>query len=164
LEILGVVDIDRDIALATHARQTEIHTYLNKSAIEASHLAVKSLFLINGGSAVAMLAFLANIIKIDLPVQLGEVSNAQLWFATGVAASTICAMMSYIVTYCHVSAVTETSLTWEHPFVSESSAAKKWNIAANIFHILAIFFAFVSLASFVLGIVSVQSGFVALIS
>src|SRR3982074_2857664 len=80
-------DLLREDAHRAHDQNTEFHTYVNKEAVGAANLTLRTLVLINGGAAIAVLTFLGGVAskdKIDF-LKVGVVAGTIRWFAFGVA-------------------------------------------------------------------------------
>jgi hypothetical protein len=79
-----------------------------KSVLEAGQTAIKSLMLLNGGSAVAMLAFvgnaLANVNATLRPTLLASAGIALLFFAIGAGLSGFCSAFRYLSQECYSNA------------------------------------------------------------
>ena len=73
-----------------------------KSVISYGTAALKSAILINGGAAVALLAFIGNIWNKSIPQSaVGHLTSAIAYFSFGVLAATIGTASSYITQYCY---------------------------------------------------------------
>ncbi|SLN29528.1 hypothetical protein [Ruegeria meonggei] len=86
---------------AQHQRNFEEFQMINEKAIDTSNIVLKSALLINGGAAVAVLGFVASIVKDngDLTALLEGVAFALMYFAWGVAASVIALALAYLTHY-----------------------------------------------------------------
>src|SRR6266581_8178796 len=73
----------REDAHRAHDKSNAFHTYVNQAAIDSGNLALRTLILINGGAAIAVLAFLGAVSakeKIDFG-KIGDVAHTIRYFA-----------------------------------------------------------------------------------
>ncbi|CAI0727058.1 hypothetical protein [Serratia grimesii] len=106
-----------------------------RSVIATGANASKSCMLVNGGAAVALLAFVGNIWnKNPNAGAVAELAYGILFFCSGVGLAALCTGITYIAQYCYASA--------------DSDSDSKWDIAGNIFNILAVLAGLASLILF----------------
>ena len=75
---------------------------VGEAAIQSGQVAIRTAALVNGGAAVAVLAFIGGLIgqgKIELN-QINSVAESLMWFVYGVAAAVCSLGSAYIVNYC----------------------------------------------------------------
>ncbi|MGY4501991.1 hypothetical protein ACVWYH_005948 [Bradyrhizobium sp. GM24.11] len=91
-------DTHRELALRAHDREAEFFKTNNDAAIKSGEEAIKALTLINGGSSVAMLAFLGTMASKDqyTSQQLTMLARPLIWFASGVGLAVAGACFSYL--------------------------------------------------------------------
>ena len=80
-------DLKRDDAKRAHDANRDFHSYVNTEAVGSSNLTLRTLVIINGGAAIAVLTFLGGVAakdKVDF-AQVGLVAGTIKWFAFGVA-------------------------------------------------------------------------------
>src|SRR5262245_10496664 len=131
----------------------------DKAIVRAGELAIKSAILINGGAAVAMLAFIGGLVREDgLTVkQVAGVASSLLWFAGGVGAAVWALALSYFTNFCYVRASLSKKFTLDHPYVIDGENTRRWSCWALAFHVGAAVWAFLSLAAFVVGTIFVYN-------
>lgn len=91
----------RNEAERAHDKSNAFHTYVNEATIEASNLALRTLVLINGGAAVAILAFLGAVAskdKVDFD-QVGRVAGTLRFYAIGVACAVAAMAFAYLANF-----------------------------------------------------------------
>jgi hypothetical protein len=146
-------DLVREDAHRAHDQNTEFHTYVNKGTTETANLTLRTLIVINGGAAIAVLTFLGGVAskdKIDF-IKVGAVANTLRWFAFGVALAVLGMALSYLTNYAIASIASSMIKTWQHPYVIDGSKTKKWRRLNKVFHISAIAVAIGALALFLVG-------------
>ncbi|MEX5768813.1 hypothetical protein AB4Y55_24015 [Serratia nematodiphila] len=110
-----------------------------RSVISSGANAAKSCMLINGGAAVALLAFVGNIwSKSSTPEAVAELAYGILFFCSGVGLAALCTGITYIAQFFYGNV----------DFYDESGKKCKSEIIGNIFNIIAIFSGFASLILF----------------
>lgn len=128
-------------------RQFEEFQMINEKTVDTSNLFLKSALLVNGGSAVAVLGFVANIAKVksDYSVLLVGVTDALLWFAWGVAASMVALSLAYLTHYANLVRINagQEDKTW-------------WDANKRIIHFLAAVVAVASIFCFLRGAYEVR--------
>jgi hypothetical protein len=70
-----------------------------KGLINLSIEALKALLLINGGAAVAVLAYLGNLASHGSVLHLPNIKTALMWFAGGVLATALAFIVAYFTQY-----------------------------------------------------------------
>jgi hypothetical protein len=86
-------DTNRQDAIREHDRSREYQKATDEAVIKGGELAIRTVMLINGGAAVAVLAFIGALVR-EGGVSVKEiagVSTSLLWFGGGVAAAALCA-------------------------------------------------------------------------
>jgi hypothetical protein len=150
---------NREDAQRAHDKSNDFHTYTNKSAMDAANLALRTLVLINGGAAVAILAFLGAIAskdKIDFE-QVSHVANTLRFYAVGVAFAVAAMALAYLTQYFMVSVEHAKDRVWEHPFVKDTDKSRQMARLNRIFHVLSFLFALASLSLFIVGMWTTSS-------
>jgi len=147
-----------EILKATHQLQIERFKLVANANFEsfrsvnaAGANAAKSGMIINGGAAVALLAFVGNIWNKNPNVgTITEIAYGILFFCSGVFLAAFCTGITYIAQYC-----------FSNVDDDENDKNYKWQMAGNIFNILAILTGFAALLFFCFGC---YSAFEAIIS
>ena len=68
-----------------------------KAVIESGKTALTTVMLVNGGAAVALLAFIANMAaKVDSPIKLYAIAGALMWFVMGVLLAALATGTTYL--------------------------------------------------------------------
>jgi hypothetical protein len=145
--------LNREDAHRAHDNTDEFHTYSNKAAIDAANLSLRTLVIVNGGAAIAVLTFLGGVAskdKIDF-VKVGVVAGTLKWFALGVALAVSAMALAYLTHFATASITSSQIRAWEHPYVSAGPKTARWRRINLLFHISAMLVAFGSLALFLAG-------------
>ena len=142
----------RAMAEREHDRQEEAFQRMNESAINASHTALRTILLINGGAAVALLSLDGRL----PPPQAKAVAATLIWFAFGIVAVTVAMAVTYFTHYSMAGVLASRKRTYEHPFVSSGSTTFRWILQKRVLHLLAAVAAAASLALFVKGMFAVR--------
>jgi hypothetical protein len=143
----------REDAKRAHDASNEFHTYTNKAAIEGANLALRTLIVINGGAAIAVLTFLGGVSskdKIDF-TKVGAVADTIKYFAIGVACALATMALSYFTHFFMTGIESTKNKIWEHPFLEDTPRSllmRKLNLG---FHAAAFAAALASLALFMCG-------------
>jgi hypothetical protein len=143
-------DAKREHALRAHDREHDFFGVNNAAAIKSGEEAIKALILINGGSSVAMLAFVGALASKDqyTSEQLRVLANPLIYFASGVGLAGLASIMAYLSNRA-IAAVSLSRLRiWEHPFVTPGPKTKRWTVTQGALVILTALIALASLASF----------------
>jgi hypothetical protein len=93
-----IIAANREAATAKYRARVESGLELFKSVIQSGHAALKSLFLLNGGAAVAVLALVGHLST--SPIAAGQVNKFAcplLWFAVGLTFAAIASGLTYLV-------------------------------------------------------------------
>jgi hypothetical protein len=145
--------LNREDAHRAHDNSEEFHSYSNKAAIDTANLSLRTLVIINGGAAIAVLTFLGGVAskdKIDF-VKVGVVADTLRWFALGVALAVFAMALSYFTHFAMASITSSQNRAWVHPYVSDGLKTARWRRINLAFHILAMLVAFGSLVLFLVG-------------
>ncbi len=149
----------RRLAERDHDAEREFRNDTSRAAIDASAHALRAFFIINGGAAVAMLAYLSRIGSIDEKADetLKLLAASLLWFGWGVAAAALGSGFAYLTNYCIATASGRRDFTYTHPHVRDNNSSKMWSAFATVFQVLAVLVAISSLVLFLCGIYAVKS-------
>jgi hypothetical protein len=142
-----------------HDQHHEEWSSRNRAAVDAAQLALRSAILVNGGAAVALLAFIGSLAAQGRvgASEIGAVANSLLWFAGGVAFALLATLAAYIVNLLRADSVAAKKPIWDHPWVSPTPRSTRLLSAARVLHVLAILVGLTSLGCFVTGIVDVKN-------
>jgi hypothetical protein len=146
-------ETNRDDAHREHDKGREFHTYINKSAMEGANLALKTLVLINGGAAVAILTFLGALAGKDKAdfAQIGIVAYTLRYYATGVALAVAGMAFAYLTQYCAAVYLGTKTFHYDHPFIRETERSRTFKRLNILFHVLSFACALISLSAFIVG-------------
>lgn len=101
-----------------HDKNTEFFHNVNKAAIETSYVALRTAVLINGGAAVAVLAFLGSLAsgnRVQIS-QLSQMASSLKLFAWGVASAAFAMVTAYLTNYFIASRVVSREPTFSFPY------------------------------------------------
>lgn len=142
--ILEQSDVSRDHLWRKYHRRMELwkeaRVEMMRAVISFGQGAIRSLVLINGGAAVAVMTFVGNL-KSRQENGAEILAQSMLLFSFGVVAAAIVAGFAYVTQYLY-----------------DSSAGRLSKLGVT-FHFTAMFFAVVSLVLFVGGLLKAYSGF-----
>ncbi|MFT4795302.1 MAG: hypothetical protein ACJAVR_001502 [Paracoccaceae bacterium] len=155
---MGEVD-DGVRAVRAHERHLDVWRLLNAATVDSGAAAVKSLFIMNGGAVVALLAFVANAVGECGADLTGRASSALLLFSYGLISAAAVACGAYLVNFCYLSSVAAARLTWSHPFTEKSRSSRNWLRIGRPLHALSIIVAIASLSFFLFGVWDISTLF-----
>jgi len=144
-----------------HDLMSEFGAKTNEAAIKAAEEAIKAVILINGGSAVAMLAFIGTIASRDLlsPTQISQITAPLLWFGGGVLCGAIASAMAYFTNLMIAGSANRQKREYEEPFLRDTDSSKRHRLLGEISRWIGIIAVAASLACFIGGLVSAKSAF-----
>jgi hypothetical protein len=139
-DTLRAQDRAREDALRVHDRAKDFEDKTNEATIAAGQVALRTSVLINGGAAVAVLAFIGGLVGHErVPLaQVGKVAGSLMWFAAGVAVAGAALALSYCTHFCHVALSESRRRTWDHPYLEDGPSTSRWQLRSNVFHWAAI--------------------------
>jgi hypothetical protein len=146
-------EMRREEAHRAFDNSNAFHTYTNKATIESANLALRTLIVINGGAAIAVLTFLGGVAskeKIDFE-KVGNVAHTLRYFAVGVALALAGMAFSYLTNYFMASIESSKTRTYDPPFIADSPKTDLMKKVNGVFHAAAFLSALVSLVLFVAG-------------
>jgi hypothetical protein len=146
-------ELKRDDAKRAHDISQNFHTYTNKAAIDGANMALRTLIVINGGAAIAILTFLGGVAakdKIDF-TKVGAVADTIRYFAIGVALALVGMALSYFTNYFMAAVEGRKLRIWEHPYLEDTQSSLRMKRLNRVFHVAAFLAAFASLVLFVSG-------------
>lgn len=151
-----IYENNRETAHRQHDSNRELFHYVNKASLEGANLALRTLVIINGGAAIAILTFLGGVSAkqtVDFS-KIGIVAATIKWFAFGVALAVVAMAFSYLASYTMAGAVNSMKATYEHPYLVEGPKSKLWRGWNISFHVIAVLVAIASLIFFLVGMFS----------
>ncbi|GMP00805.1 hypothetical protein [Bradyrhizobium sp. TM239] len=155
------LDLRVRAAERAHDTETAFGKAANEAAVKAGEEAIKATILINGGSSVAMLAFVGTMASKSLfsSAQLVQITAPLICFAFGLAASMIAAAASYFTNLMIAGSSSRKQREYEFPFCRETAVSRRHHVAGEIFRYIALFAAATSIGCFVWGILKAQAVF-----
>jgi hypothetical protein len=156
---LRVYDAKIRAAERAHDQVTEAAHRLFEAATRDAQSAIRIVLVINGGAAIAVLAFAGSLVsKVAYPVpQLTGIITNSLWFVFGAMTAAFAACFAYLTNLCYAGSLVNQTREWDFPFVRNTRASKWYLVAAWIFHILAILTAIAGIILFVIGMFAMRS-------
>lgn len=142
-----------EAAHRTHDVEKEHGFRLNEAAINNASQVLRALILINGGAAVAVLAFISSLAH-PLPK---EITSSVWGFAGGVAVTAVAMCFAYFTNYCYTAASVALTRSYEHPYIQENEESHKWLHKGTVCHRVSILLSICAVASFVFGVIGVAS-------
>lgn len=142
----------RAIAEREHDRLDDFFHRMNETAISASHVALRTLLLMNGGAAIALLSYDGRLPAVQAKAAAGTL----LWFALGVVTTAVAMALTYFTHLAMAAMLSSKTRSYQRPFVSDSPRTAqllRWKIVC---HWLAAIAATVALALFVIGVLAVR--------
>ncbi len=93
-----ILAAEKERATAKYGARVNFHLELFKSVIESGHAALRSLFLLNGGAAVAVLALVGHLsTSATTAPHVNKFACPLLWFAVGLALAATASGFTYLV-------------------------------------------------------------------
>jgi hypothetical protein len=130
-------ELKRRDAERAHDKIDEFHRYANEAAVRTADLALRMAMLINGGAAIAVLAFIGGLLSKDKIAagQLANMATSLAWFAYGVVIPVAGMALSYLTNYCMAAVASSQRKNWEHPYVEPGPKTARWRLFNIIFHV-----------------------------
>jgi hypothetical protein len=150
----SAIEVNREQALHAHELNHRMATEARKAAIDSANVAIRSLFLLNGGAVVVLLAFISALRSGSngATTNLNLVTAPILWFAWGAACSVATSLLAYFVNRIDSEILTASRYIWEHPFVLEDTSSKGLKLWSGGLYSLALLLTILSLTMFFLGV------------
>lgn len=155
----------RALAERAHDKESDFMDRVNEAAMSNADQVLRTLVIINGGAAIAMLAFIGSLISADgakFASKLPAVATPILWFVWGVAIATFAIGLAYLTNYCMATSTALKEHHYEKPFIRNTLGSKIWIWFGIGFQLLAILSAFVSLGCFIWGMTEIRDAIVML--
>lgn len=123
---------------------------------QASVLALRSILILNGGASLALLSFLANTIKGDMPAEaltvVAHATQSLVAFAWGAFFAVLATAVAYITSRLELSGHLARSRHPEEPYVRLTPRAKRMYLLSDVVTILALLCGLGSLGLFIWGL------------
>jgi hypothetical protein len=151
-----------DRAYAQFDRRSSGRAQASEMMMQSGSLVAKSILLVNGGAAIALLAFLANVFGLsdldsDRARLLDAVLRSLVYFAWGVFAAVVCMGAAFFANQATVRDYDSEELSFEPPHVRDTAGSLRWRAAYRTFLALAVASAFASTVLFALGVTEVTA-------
>ncbi|TFV69434.1 hypothetical protein E4K64_33425 [Bradyrhizobium frederickii] len=159
-----LLDIQFRAAERAHDSAATFAKEANSAAVKAAEEAIKAMILINGGSSVAMLAFIGTLASKDLlsPAQLARVASPLFYFGSGVASAVIAAAFAYFTNLMIAGSSTRMSRSYDHPYLLDTPSSIKRRYFGEVFRYLGVVAALASIGCFIFGLYRAETAFQAL--
>ncbi len=148
-----IYELQKDDARREHDKNRDFHTDVNKNAVDASNLTLRTLVVINGGAAIAVLTFLGGVAakdKVDF-AHVGRVAHTIIWFAFGVALAVTSLALAYCTHYATAATSSSYAMNWEHPYLSDGPKTRRWRWIKRGIHLASATTALASMVLFLIG-------------
>ncbi|WP_338692037.1 hypothetical protein V5279_37985 [Bradyrhizobium sp. 26S5] len=144
-----------------HADETAFGAKANDAATKSGEEAIKAAMLVNGGSSVAMLAFVGTLASKDAlsSTQLTQIVQPLLWFGGGVANSVVAAAAAYFTNLFIADGSNRRAREYVPPFVRPTAASRRRVVIAEAFRCVSVLAVALSIACFVGGLLAAKDAF-----
>ena len=134
----------------------------NEAAIKSSESALRACLIVNGGAAITVLSFIANIASKDSAALAGlpSVAGSLGYFAWGVVASLSGYGFAYFTHYFTAGYNNSRPKYFDHPYSKDGDKTKVYSRVKNTVHIGAVLAALASISLFVWGVISVKDAII----
>jgi hypothetical protein len=149
------------IAERAHDTETAFGAATNAAAVKNAEDAIKAALLVNGGSSVAMLAFLGTLISQHVlsSEQLGNAVKPLSYFGGGVAAAIIASAGAYFTNLLIAGMSNRKERHYTEPFVRSTPSSQKHVCWAEAFRWFSIICVATSIGCFIWGLASAATSF-----
>jgi hypothetical protein len=149
------------IAERLHDTESAFGIAANAAAIKNAEEALKAALLVNGGSSVAMLAFIGTLVSQHIlsSAQLANAIRPLMYFGAGVAAAIIASAGAYFTNLLIAGSSNRKERNYEEPFVRTTPCSRRdarWAEGCRWFSII---FVTASIGCFICGLVSAGMSF-----
>ena len=155
-------DLDRKTAERAHENLTEFTRQNFEAAFKSGQVALRTVVLVNGGAAVAVLFFLGTIAAKVSVAQISIVASSLIWFVAGITCGLIALTCAYLTNLYDANVGTSLSQTWQYPYSQPGRYTHYFVRISRFVHILAILAGTASLLLFVVGMWDVRSAIILL--
>src|SRR6516164_3917049 len=123
----GEYDRNQRAAERQHDRIDDLDKRLTEASTRDAQEGIKVVLLINGGGAVAMLAFigaLASRTGITL-ASLKAITSSLYWFSGGIVSSGFTAAFAYLANSLYAGHLSAMDKVWAHPYLRENVKSRR---------------------------------------
>ena len=153
-----MTDLEIEQAQRAHDTLDKFSLSINEGVMKSAEAVLRTCLLINGGAAVAILAFMGAVISKDPASHkiIVDVSGGLTYFACGVIASVVAFGLSYVVHFLTWLHATSLKKVREHPYLIAGGHTAWWAGLKIGLHLLAVALAVLSAVLFVIGLFVVK--------
>jgi hypothetical protein len=153
-----IEELKRRDAERTHDQENELFAAANKAAIDTGQITLRTSILVNGGAAIAVLAFIGHLVAEEKikNEQINELTSSLIWFVAGVACALAAFGWAYFVNLGIATLSNTRQRKWDHPYILAGPTTKKWNCIVWALRTLAVLFGVLSILLFVYGMYDVK--------
>jgi hypothetical protein len=146
------------IAARVHDRLDALQDLYNEHADRHAHAVIRILLTLNGGSAIALLAFASGLASRTTASfeKLSSITEQLSWFVYGVLVTCAAAFFAYLVAYMRAGQVVFFKRSFEHPFATPTTKSQRFFMASNVLQGLGVLCAIVGIALFAYGMFQVR--------
>lgn len=148
---------DRKAASRAHESLTEFTRQNYEAAFRSGQIALRTVVLVNGGAAIAILFFLGTIAGRVTVAQISVVAHSLVWFVAGITCGLLALTCGYLTNLYDANVGTSLSQTWEYPYSRPGRYTQYFVRVSHLAHILALATGAASLILFVVGMWDVRS-------
>jgi hypothetical protein len=154
----GRVDHSYAIANRIHDQSWEYSQKLTEAAINNGNAAIRIILLINGGAALALLAFVGSLISSDgsFASKLPALTTPLLWFAGGAALCAVTMVFAYLTNTFYACGSRSMPRRYDHPFVFNTPQSDRWYWWAKWCQYLAFAVTIFALVFYIVGMFQVR--------
>jgi hypothetical protein len=122
---------------------------------------IKAALLVNGGSSVAMLAFIGTLASKEvLPrAHLLQITKPLLWFGAGVALAVVGSAAAYFTNLMIAGSSNRKNRDYEPPFLRDTVSSNRHRVAGEIFRYCGVVAIAASIGCFIVGLVAARAAF-----
>ena len=142
-----------------HDKEDEAWHKSNDATISSATVALRTAVLVNGGAAIALLAFIGGTLndsKVPLSTMIDQLTAPLVWFALGVVTATLAMGCMYLINFSNTMILASRTQNWESPFIRETTVSRRWRMVSRILTVVAIICSFISLGLFVYGVFDIR--------
>jgi hypothetical protein len=144
-----------------HDDETAFGKGANEAAIKAGEEAIKAAILINGGSSVAMLAFIGTLDSKDMlsSAELRQVTAPLLSFGSGVGLAVVAGTAAYFTNLMIAGSSSRKQREYEEPFLRSTPSSRRHWFAGEFFRYIAVIAVLASMLCFGWGLFRAEAAF-----
>jgi hypothetical protein len=133
-------EVARRAAERAHDHLIEHGNKLNEGAMKDAQAAIRIVLAINGGAAVAILAFIGGLkSRNDITItQLHPIANSLIYFISGTATAAIAAACAYLTNLGYARGALLKQPIWEHPYHLETRTSRRHVRVGRLCHALGV--------------------------